>query len=459
MSQHIISTTIINTPSGTPASDNGVCALVCKAVTISTTFVCDTWYLLTKASDLATLGVTAATDLAGHVNVYKQVTDFYAQAGDGAKLWLCGMSLATAFKDYVATSTFKNGIRGTALTDPLNRVKMIGLCFETPLIGQLATDFPTTVTDILTPLQATQVALFAEGFPVSFIVDGYNMSSTITPTTLTTMATRSCPSISFCITGNDESGVSAVGLALGRLARITVGHGFGAVEDGPMNTNYAYLTNGINVDYLTTDTLVLGKVYTVVGGAITYNSVSKSVGDTVTCVTDHYTFTTSAGGRLNYHVAATDVSKMFVADINLLGTKQFMFLRTWFDKSGYYWNDGATCEVETKPLSTIEFNRVGNYLSSAALGFFINEMGKNLPLNKATGAVDDGYLKTKEAEFYHTYIAPLTVADGSGDITDGSMVLTGPDFNETKTMYFAITIVPTPIMGNAIGTIEFSATL
>jgi hypothetical protein len=459
MSQHIISTTIINTPQGTPASDNGVSALVCKAVTISTTFVCDTWYLLTKADDLATLGVTAATDLAGHVNVYKQVTDFYAQAGDGAKLWLCGMSLATAFKDYVAGTTFKNGIRGTSLADPLNRVKMVGLCFDTPLIGQLSVDFPAVVTDILTPLKATQASLFAEGFPVTFIVDGYNMSSAVTPTTIGTVATRSCPSISLCITGNTDNGVSAVGLALGRLARISIGHGFGAVEDGPVYTDTAYLTNGIDVDYLTTDTLVIDKVYTVVGGDITYNGVVKHIGDTVTCVTDHYTFTTSAGGRLNYHVAATDVSKMFVADINLLGTKQFMFLRTWFDKSGFYWNDGATCEVETKPLSTIEFNRVGNYLASAALGFFIDTMGKNLPLNTATGAVDDGYLKTKEAEFYHTYIAPLTVLDGSGDITDGSLKLAGPNFNETKTMTFAIKIVPTPIMGNAVGTIEFSATL
>jgi hypothetical protein len=136
-----------------------------------------------------------------------------------------------------------------------------------------------------------------------------------------------------------------------------------------------------------------------------------------------------------------------------------MFLRTWFNHSGFYWNDGATCEDPTKQLSTQEYNRVANALSADALTFFIGEMGKNLPVDVKTGAVDKGYLNAKQAQFYDTYIGPLSVNSGSGDLSDGSITLTGPNFNATKTINFVINIVPTPILGAVNGTIQFSATL
>jgi hypothetical protein len=453
--QHPINISVINNAAGIPPSTDGVMGLFCKAVAVSNTFALNTAYLLTSLNDLTALGIDATYDSTNSVAVYQQVSEFYGQAGDGALLWLFGVATGTAYATFVAGTTFQDLIRYTAQADPNNRVKMIGFCYDVPAATQSSSDFPSDVTDTITALETARLSLFNQGYQFSAIVDGYNMSTGVTPATIITMATKAAPGVSLCITGTKPNGVSAVGLALGRFARISIGHGFGAVEDGPINTTAAYLTNSVIIP--TTGTLTVGDTYTVEGGAITYNSATYNVGQSFVAVTGHTTFTSSAGGYVvdNY----TPVAGLTPAYINSLGTKQYMFLRTWFQHSGFYWNDGATCEDPTKQLSTQEYNRVANALSADALFFFIGEMGKNLPLDAITGAVDNGYLKGKEAQFYDTYIGPLSVASGSGDLSDGSITLTGPNFNATKTINFVINIVPTPILGAVNGTIQFSASL
>lgn len=461
--QHPINITVINDAVGISQPTDGIMMIFAKAVAVGATFELNKAYLLTSADDLTALGIDAAYDTTNSVAVYQQVTEYYSQAGEGALLWLVGVAKATAYATFAASTTFQDLVRFTAQADPANRAKMLGFCYDVPAAVQSAADFPADVTASLTALQTAQLDMFSQGYQWSAIVDGYNMSSTATPATIGTMATKACPSISLCITGTKPNGVSAVGLALGRFSRISIGHGFGAVEDGPVNSSTAFLTNGVSIP--TTGTLTVGKTYTVYGPAgatVTYNSVTYALGtyDKPTqfvAVTGVTTFTAAGGGYVvdNY----TTVAGLSPTYVNQLGQKQYMFLRTWFQHSGFFWNDGATCELATKQLSTQEYNRVVNSLSASALAFFINEMGKNLPLNVRTGAVDQGYLNAKQAQFYDQSINPLTVAAGTGDITNGSMTMTGPNFNATKTINFELVIVPTPILGAINGVIRFSATL
>ena len=127
--------------------------------------------------------------------------------------------------------------------------------------------------------------------------------------------------------------------------------------------------------------------------------------------------------------------------------------------SGFFWNDAATCTATTNQLSSQEYNRVANALSADALAFFILEVGKNLPVDTKTGSLAPAYIKTKQQEFYDEYINPLTVASGTGDLSDAALSVTGPNFNSTKTLNFTLNIVPTPILGTVNGTIEFTTTL
>lgn len=461
--QHPINITVINDAVGITQPTDGIMMIFAKAVAVGSTFALSTPYPLTSPDDLTALGIDAAYDATNNVAVYQQVTEFYSQAGTGAFLWLVGIAKATAYATFVASTSFQDLVRDTAIADPANRAKMLGFCYDVPTAVQSAADFPADVTALITALQTAQLDMFNQGYQWSAIIDGYNMSSTVTPASIGTMATKSAPSVSMCITGTQPNGVSAVGLALGRFSRISIGHGFGAVEDGPVNTNTAFLTNCVSIP--STGTLTVGKTYTVYGpdgATVTYNSVTYNVGtiDKPTqfiAVTGFTSFTSAGGGYVvdNW----SPVVKLSPTYINQLGQKQYMFLRTWMNHNGFYWNDGATCELATKQLSTQEYNRVANSLSASALAFFINEMGKNLPLDQRSGNVDQGYLNAKQAQFYDQSINPLTVAAGTGDITNGSIIMTGPNFNATKTINFELIIIPTPILGAINGVIRFSSTL
>ena len=458
---HAINISVLNNKVGIPVSSDGVMGIVVKAIAVSTTFALGTPYLLSKLSDLEALGVTASYDATNNLAVHQQVSDFYAQAGEGALLWVYGIATSTTFASFVASAAYPAFVRGTANPTPANLVKMVGFAYDVPTATQSATDFPADVTASIPLINTANTTLFNQGYQISSILDGYKMKSTATATSLATLATLTAPSVSLCNTGTKPNGVSGVGAALGRFARITIGHGFGEVADGPLANIEAYLTNCISVT--SAGTLIVGRVYTVYGGtSVTYNSVVYPVGSTFTAVTGFTTFTTPDTAVCVENMVTVQSLSNYAdgtGDIGQLGTKQYMFMRTWINHSGFYWNDGATCCNPTFQLSTQEYNRVANHLSAAALSFFTDEMGKNLPIDTKTGAVDQSYLNVKQQDFYNLYILPLTVAAGSGDISDAALVVTGVNFNSTKTLNFTLSIVPTPILGNVNGTIQFTATI
>ena len=137
--RHTIITTVLNTPSGTPSSSDGVMMLVCRGVATTGgthALVLDTAYLGNKLSDFTTgLNITADYDQVNSCNVYQQVSEFYAEAGDGASLWLVVTATSTAYATYCAYATgttFLNLVRGTIQSDLAMRAKMIGLCYNQP---------------------------------------------------------------------------------------------------------------------------------------------------------------------------------------------------------------------------------------------------------------------------------------------------------------------------------------
>lgn len=462
--EHIISIQTIDNTVGLPQSTDGIMMQFVKAVAVASTFALNTAYLLTGMDDLTALGIDDTYDATNGTCLYQNVSEFYGQAGDGKLLWLVGVPTNTAYAAYVATPTFSNLVEFTGSADPANRAKIIGFSYMPPTSLQQATDFPADVSAAVTALQTIQQQLFQLGYMFSCIVDGYNMSSNVTPSGLGTYATNTAYAVSLCITGTQPNGVASVGLALGRLAIISLGTSIGRVKDGGINTLTAYLTNSITIQAGTD--MVVGQTMTVFGGAVTYNAVVYAVGAQFVVLEGFLTFTTTAGGYVASNctpvvaIPGTKIMGLSQTDINQLGQKMFLFIRYWFAQSGLFWNDGATCISQTKAFSTQEYNRVVNALSADALLFFIQEINDGCPLDKTTGNVAQAWLNAKQEEFYDEYIQPLSSDNGgTGDITDGALVVTGVNFLGTKTLAFALTVVPTVTMGSVAGTVQFSATL
>ena len=114
------------------------------------------------------------------------------------------------------------------------------------------------------------------------------------------------------------------------------------------------------VDVTTTAAVTTGNTYLVLFGPVTYNGVAYQTGQTFTAISAAGTF---AGGIITL-LNATPINKLFNGDFDNLGASQYMFIRTWFQQDGLYWNDAATCSNPTTPLSTQEFNRVANSLTA-----------------------------------------------------------------------------------------------
>ena len=458
---HPIVINVINQTVGVPADSDGVIMLFVKGVAIGGTLALDTPYLLSKMADVTALGITAAADITNGTALFYQLNKFYnGGLNDGALCWLVVTAIAAnPYATYVTGNTFLNLVRYTGQANYANRAKMLGFCYEMPSATQSAADFPADVTATILALQTALNTLFAQGYQLSAIVDGYMMSDAVTPAGIGTRALDGAFAVSLCISGSLPNGVSDVGAALGqKFARISAGHSAWAVADGKLNTTTAYLTNGATI--LPAGVLVVGKSYTVLGGPITYNAVLLQVGTTFVCIAGHTVFTTVAGGYVV--IGCTPIGSLSpgnalgTGDIDYLGKKQYMFMRTWETQSGFFWNDAATCTDPTLQISTQEFNRVANKLSAAALAFCTLEIGKNQLLNPATGNVADVSLNSMNSEFFDEYIEPLIK---SGDISAGEIVFSGPNFNALKTLNFTLSINGEPAVSSVNGTVQFVSTL
>ena len=480
MASNDINIVVNNNPISAPNPQNGVMMLFAQATAIGSTFALNTNYLLTQLSDATALGITLANDLTNGIALYKAIYEFYQEGPAGTPLWVVGVDKTANggnnFSTYVNVNTgttFQHLIQLTSATDPTKKARIIGFVYERPQTKNTTTDFLADVPLTQTALKATQAQMFQSGYQWSFIIDGNNMKATATPSNLATRATDAIPTGSICITGQEPDGVSNVGGALGRAAKISIGHGFGCVEDGAIAATQSYLTNGVTPILLAaTATLVVGDVYQVMAGSITYNGTVYQPLSQFTCVTGHTTFTSTGGGYVTdtsvddtaYNAAtdATLLTKGFSgSDITLLGDKQFLFMRRETDQfTGLFWNDGATCDLAIDPLSSQEFNRVANYLADCALNFITGLKGKSdIPIDTITGLVDSTFLGTTEQAFYTKYINPLKIKGGTGDLNDAALVLSGTPTGTQIKWSFTLKIVPAFIAGGGTGVIQFSTTL
>jgi hypothetical protein len=463
--KHTIITSVLNNPIGTPQSFDGVMMIFVQGETEGT-FNLNQSYLFTSVNNLTSLGITTTNNPA----LYQQVSEFYQEAGDGALLWVVGVDktsysnqFAKSGQLYIGSSTMTNLIKGTATADPDNRVKMVGLCYDVPATTQDVADFYGAIDDVMLSLAAMQNfitgTLFPAGFPLQYIIDGTNMSvlnnNYSSPTSfacanLGTLKNDSYPNGSVCITGSQPNGISSVGAALGRFAKISVGHGFNCVADGAISLQTGYLTNS-NKNTVASGSLVVGVTY-MVTGTIVNNGTTYNTGQTFVAVTGELTFT----GTGTVQPAIPVNTLMDNPDFQQLGDKQYMFLRTWENHSGLYWNDGATACDPTKPLSTQEFGRVANRLTSAIRSYLIDTFGSKYPISKKTGLVEQSYINALQQAFYDESIKPLNAESGTGDITDATITLVGtPNGNQINWQY-TLAIVGEPIVGSISGTAYFT---
>lgn len=260
-----------------------VVGLVCTATAVTNKLELAKPYILYRLDGLAELGVTSDTDDA-NAFLYKQVKEFYNQAGDGAELWIYG--LPNSVNPSTACDTSENYAKDF-IQRANGRLRCLAVAFK-PAAGYTATITDGLDSDVMTAaLNAQALAVWATTSlyaPLFVLLEarGYD-NDNIEALPDLTENTYNRVGILIGDTVSDSTG-SAVGVLAGRIASCPVQRHIGRVKDGALNVLKVYIGDKdaavANVETLNNKGFITFRTFTGKSGYFfTDDSLSTAVAD------------------------------------------------------------------------------------------------------------------------------------------------------------------------------------
>lgn len=207
-------------------SADGLLALICGAAAVAGTFVLNTAYTITSMDDLAELGVTATNNAA----LYKQVSEFYDEAGTGTKLVLYPVNPSTTLTNMCDYTRTDAGYARDLITKQNGNLRGIGIANVNT--GASGTSINGIDPDVFTAMpKAQQLAEWATTelyAPLFFILEGRNFDPS---KELKDMTKEKYDRVGIAIGDTVASSKGAtIGTWLGRIAKSPVQRNIGRVR-------------------------------------------------------------------------------------------------------------------------------------------------------------------------------------------------------------------------------------
>lgn len=225
---------------GVDQSADCVVGLISTAVAVPNKLALATSYILYGLVDLANLGVTSSAD-DDNAFLYKQVKEFYDEAGDGAELWIYGLPNTVAPS---ATCSTAQNYAKDFITRANGRLRCLAVAFK-PADGYTATITNGLDSDVLTAALNAQAlaewatnSLYAPLF-VLLAARGYAKANIANLADLTTYGYNRVGILIGDSVSSSEG--AAIGLLAGRVASCPVHRHIGRVKDGALNLLTAYV--------------------------------------------------------------------------------------------------------------------------------------------------------------------------------------------------------------------------
>ena len=394
---------------GNNQSDESIAMIFADAPAISSTFLQDKAYMITGLQDAAALGITQEWETGqldtSKSRLYTHIADFYANAGSGTKLWICGTTFTYGASGSLSQASFYSGKVADAVMQTVEngyalRPRIFILCkgekaaASTKYTGDaLNCDYDFAAFQTFLEDMSNDNSIRMCG-----IYDGAFLNPATTPidvTNLTDASGLNAPLVGYNITDIHGYGISSTGHVGGILSGRNIQASIGNVSLGS-TVQKAYFTNVKNTT-----------------GAITYQS-------------------------------GTPVSQLNNAKNDIIGEKGYVFLRTRPMITGLFYNDGSTCNLSANALSKLEMVRVGNAVCDDAQQFLTLYLNVNIPV-ESDGTILASYKSSMSSDFYSRYIQPRLNAGQASDIRvtfsekDGNYV-------QSKAIQCTVEILPSPAM-------------
>ncbi|MDP2723203.1 MAG: DUF2586 family protein [Bacteroidales bacterium] len=248
------------------ASKDGVALLIVSAVSVVDKFALgDVIGPIYKPEDADAYGINAAYDLANTLLAYQHIVDFYAEAGNGAPLYLMPVAQTVTMEEICdKTKTYA----ATAIESLNGEVRLV-IVTRVPDAGYAATVLNGLDDDVIAAAikaQALAVASFAAFRPVSFLIEGRDYQG-VPGSALDLRSLADGPNanrVGIVISADpdvsaadaDHAAYANVALVGGRLASIGVQRDPGRVRDGALNVTKMGLSDASNVDDVSETDLV-----------------------------------------------------------------------------------------------------------------------------------------------------------------------------------------------------------
>ena len=221
------------------ATDDGVAALLLTGATVSGKLELNKHYQLSGTADLVALGVTADNNPL----VYKEVTAFYEQTGDGAELHLLVVAEATTLTqmcDSAADSPLRKLIDASG-----GRVRLVGVNKIPPMEYEADTTQGID-KDAITAAEKAQAVIesYAAGKvnPFRMLMPAPAFDAEVD--SLFKPRESSKNAVCYVLASDDAAKhTAAIGRVLGRAASLSVHQSIGRVRSGSIGTDM-YLTDG-----------------------------------------------------------------------------------------------------------------------------------------------------------------------------------------------------------------------
>ena len=301
---------------GSLQTNDGIAGLVMTGAIDGGGYALGTPVLVTGMVSVATAGITADNAFA-----IKQLTEFYAEAGDGAQLYVM-LVVNTMTAAQICDPANADGAK-KLLDYAAGKIKLLGVLTDdahlavAPVIAQ---GLNGDVYAALGNAQALAIAYFAKEQPFRALLGATSYNGA--PGDLTDLSSYSDHDRVGIVLGDTVSGSgAAVGLALGRLASDPVMRKMSRVKTGALTINAAFL--GTNAFSQNDATVIAGKYF------ITFKTYANQAGiyfsgdDTASLPTDDYHFIARGRTIDKAHVLAYTVFVQVVDDevpVNTDGT-------------------------------------------------------------------------------------------------------------------------------------------
>ena len=224
---------------GTVQTNDGVCGLVCTGVS-GDGYTLGTPLLLTGMGDLAGAGITQALS----PFLYKQVKEFYQEAGDGALLYL--MPIANTVTHDAATGD--SGPCQVLLDYANGAIAVLGIVLDDAAVydGDITTEtgINDAVFTAVANIGGVQGTYRDRKQPFRAVIGATSYQGV--PGDLLPVADQASNNGAALVLGDTVAGNgmgAAVGLVLGRLAKIPVQRKASRVLDGAISQTAYYYTN------------------------------------------------------------------------------------------------------------------------------------------------------------------------------------------------------------------------